>query len=97
MGNLPLDSPKETRVTTRNCHAPGGMNLKCYPTSGRTMPFYRTYVFDERGHMLIAIAVKCADDEEAIARAKQLGNGEVELWRRVPLFEPDNPQREPEP
>jgi hypothetical protein len=47
--------------------------------------------------MLIAIAVKCADDEEAIARAKQLGNGEVELWRRVPLFEPDNPQREPEP
>ena len=58
------------------------------------MPFYRTYVFDERGHMLIAIAVKCADDEEAIARAKRLGDSDVELWRRVPLREPDSPRRE---
>jgi hypothetical protein len=60
------------------------------------MPSYRTYVLDERGHVVVAIDLECADDEEATARAKQLGDGEVQLWRRVPLLEPDHPRRGPE-
>ena len=62
--------------------------------SGRPMPFYRTYVLDEHGRVLVAIDLECADDEEAIARAKRLGDSEVQLWRRIPLVEPDNPRRE---
>jgi hypothetical protein len=58
------------------------------------MPFYRTYVLDERGQVVVAIDLECADDEEAIARAKRLGDSDVELWRRVPLREPDSPRRE---
>jgi hypothetical protein len=56
------------------------------------MPFYRTYVLDERGQVVVAIDLECADDENAIARAKRLSDGEVELWRRVPLPEPDHPR-----
>jgi hypothetical protein len=59
------------------------------------MPFYRTYVLDENGRVVVAIDLECADDEEATARAKRLGDGEVELWRRVPLLESDRPRREP--
>ena len=65
--------------------------------SGRTMPFYRTYVLDEDGRVVVAIDLECVDDEEAIARATRLGGAEVELWRRIPLFEPDGPRREPAP
>ncbi|HKU08174.1 MAG TPA: hypothetical protein VJR30_19075 [Bradyrhizobium sp.] len=61
------------------------------------MPFYRTYVLDERGHVVVAIDIECADDGQAITRAKRLGAGEVELWRRVPLPEPDSTRREQEP
>jgi len=61
------------------------------------MPFYRTYVLDEGGRVVVAIDLECADDEEAAARAKRLGDGEVELWRRVPLLEPDRSRREPKP
>jgi len=71
------------------------MNLKCIiPGLARTMPIYRTYVLDQRGHVVVAIDLECADDEEAIARAKRLGDGEVELWRRVPLFESRQSRRE---
>jgi hypothetical protein len=56
------------------------------------MPFYRTYVLDEHGHVVIAIDLECVDDDEAIARASRLGDSEVELWRRVPLAESDSPR-----
>jgi len=61
------------------------------------MPFYRTYVLDEGGRVVVAVDLECADDDEATERAKRLGDGEVELWRRVPLLEPDRSRREPKP
>ena len=54
------------------------------------MPIYRAYVLDEQGHVVAAVNLECADDEEARGDAGRLGNGDVELWRRVPLFEPEN-------
>lgn len=61
------------------------------------MPFYRTYVLDSRGQVVVALDLECVDDDEAIARATGLGNGEVELWRRVPLVESDGPRHSLEP
>jgi hypothetical protein len=52
------------------------------------MPHYRAYSFDEHGHLTGAVNFDCADDEEAKERARQL-DGSVELWRQVPLLEPD--------
>jgi hypothetical protein len=52
------------------------------------MPHYRAYIFDEHGHLAGAINFDCADDEEAKERGRQL-DGSVELWRQVPLLEPD--------
>jgi hypothetical protein len=52
------------------------------------MPHYRAYIFDEHGHLTGAVNFDCADDEEAKERARQL-DGSVELWRQVPLLEPD--------
>jgi len=56
------------------------------------MPFYRTYVLDVHGHVVVAIDLECVDDDEAIARARRLGDSEVELWRRIPLVESDGPR-----
>lgn len=57
------------------------------------MPFYRTYVLDECGHVVVAIDLECVDDNEAIARARRLGDSEIELWRRIPLGKPDSLRR----
>ncbi|MGH6779102.1 MAG: hypothetical protein ACRECL_14025 [Bradyrhizobium sp.] len=54
------------------------------------MPHYRAYIFDEQGQLVGAVDFDCADDEEATAHAGQLG-GHAELWRQVPLPEPDTP------
>ncbi len=51
------------------------------------MPIYRAYVLDEQGHVVGAIDLECADDEEARESAKRLGDGGIELWRQVPLEE----------
>ncbi len=58
------------------------------------MPRYRAYVLDEEGHLSGAVEFGCADDEEASARANELRNGDVELWRRVPLSDSGYSDRE---
>ncbi len=58
------------------------------------MPRYRAYVLDEDGRLSGAVEFDCADDEEASERANELRNGDVELWRRVPLAESGEPDRE---
>lgn len=56
------------------------------------MPHYRAYILDDEGHPVGAVNLDCADDEEARERVKQLGGQRIELWRRVPVLEPDCPQ-----
>ena len=58
------------------------------------MPLYRAYLLDDDGHVVGAIDLECADDEEAREMAKQLGNHDVKLWRQVEVFEPESPSRE---
>jgi hypothetical protein len=58
------------------------------------MPRYRAYVLDEDGHMAGAVEFDCADDEEASERANELRDGDVELWRLVPLPDSDDPDYE---
>jgi hypothetical protein len=55
------------------------------------MPHYRAYILDEHGHLIGAVNLDCADDEEAKERARQLGGHRVELWRQVLLRGPDGP------
>jgi len=55
------------------------------------MPRYRAYVLDDDGRMAGAVEFDCADDEEASERANELRNGDVELWRRVPLPDSSSP------
>jgi len=58
------------------------------------MPDYRAYILDEQGHLMGAVNLDCADDEEAKQRSKQLdGNrcNRIELWRRVALLQLDGP------
>jgi hypothetical protein len=48
------------------------------------MPEYRAYVVGSDGHFINAFELECADDTEAVERAKQLVNGhDIELWQRV--------------
>ena len=48
------------------------------------MPEYRVYVVGSDGHFINAFELECADDTEAMERAKQLVNGhEIELCQRV--------------
>ena len=61
------------------------------------MPRYRAYVLDEDGHLAGAVEFDCADDEEASVRANELRNGDVELWRRIPLAESGYPDCEADP
>ncbi len=61
------------------------------------MPLYRAYVLDEHGHVVGAIDLECVDDGEARESAKRLGDGDVELWRQVPLSESERGRREREP
>ncbi|WP_198031803.1 hypothetical protein [Bradyrhizobium sp. Ec3.3] len=51
------------------------------------MPRYRAYILDEHGHLVGAVDLECADDEEAKERAKRLDSHRVELWRQVPLLD----------
>jgi len=54
------------------------------------MADYRAYLLDENGHFCEAIPLVCADDDEAIEKARPLAfNQEVELWqleRKVAFF-----------
>jgi hypothetical protein len=54
------------------------------------MADYRAYMVDGDGHFYEAVALVCADDAEAIQKAKQLvDHHEVELWqldRKVATF-----------
>jgi hypothetical protein len=58
--------------------------------SGASMADYRAYLVDSDGHFYEAVALVCADDAEAIQKAKQLvDHCEVELWqldRKVATF-----------
>jgi hypothetical protein len=46
-------------------------------------PVYRAYVIDPSGGILIAHALICRTDEEAISKAKVYADGNaVELWDR---------------
>ena len=47
------------------------------------MPDYRVYVIEMDGHFSSSIPLECADDTEAMEKAKQLVDGhDVELWQR---------------
>lgn len=47
------------------------------------MPDYRVYIIDHDGHFQNAVPLECADDDAAMAKAKQLVDGhDVELWQR---------------
>ena len=54
------------------------------------MAKYRAYLVDSDGHFSEAVPLICADDGEAIEKAKQLAVGhDVELWqldRKVATF-----------
>jgi hypothetical protein len=55
------------------------------------MPEYRAYLIGEDGHFSEAVPMVCADDAEAMEKAKRLvDRGEVELWqldRKVATFD----------
>jgi class 3 adenylate cyclase len=59
--------------------------------SGESMADYRAYLVGSDGHFYEAVALVCADDAEAIQKAKKLvDHREVELWqldRKVATFE----------
>jgi hypothetical protein len=47
------------------------------------MPEYRAYILGSDGHFYRAVPLDCADDTEAMERAKQLLDGhDIELWQR---------------
>jgi hypothetical protein len=54
------------------------------------MPGYRAYVVGSDGHFINAFELECADDTEAMERAKQLVDGhDIELWqlaRKITVF-----------
>jgi hypothetical protein len=54
------------------------------------MADYRVYFVGADGHFFDAVALVCADDAEAIEKAKQLAHGhDIELWqldRKVATF-----------
>ena len=54
------------------------------------MADYRAYLVDEDGHFCEAIPLVCAEDAEAIEKARPLAlNQDVELWqldRKVAVF-----------
>jgi hypothetical protein len=48
------------------------------------MPEYRAYKIGSEGHFFEAVPLVCADDAEAMEKAKQLVTGnDVELWERT--------------
>jgi hypothetical protein len=50
------------------------------------MPEYRAYTVDHDGHFNGIEPLTCADDAEAIEKAKQLVDGrDVELWKGARL------------
>ena len=55
---------------------------------------YRVYLVDRDGHFFDAVHLHCADDAEAIGKAKELAVGHgVELWeldRKVAVFPDQN-------
>ena len=55
------------------------------------MADYRAYLIGSDGHFFDAVHLDCADDVEAMEKAKQLVDGhDIELWqrdRRVAAFD----------
>jgi hypothetical protein len=55
------------------------------------MPEYRAYLIGDDGHFQDAVPLICADDAEAMEKARRLvDNRDVELWeraRKVATFE----------
>jgi hypothetical protein len=48
------------------------------------MAEYRAYLIGSDGHFRDAVHLVCADDTEAIGKAKQLVDGhDIELWQRT--------------
>jgi hypothetical protein len=48
------------------------------------MPDYRIYIVGSDGHFDSAVPLECADDLEAMEKARQLVDGrDVELWQRA--------------
>jgi hypothetical protein len=46
------------------------------------MADYRLYFQDHNGHIVRALEMVCADDNEAIARVEEVADGQsVELWQ----------------
>ncbi len=42
---------------------------------------YRAFLLDDEGHVFSALPLDCQNDEEALAKAKQLLNGrDIEVW-----------------
>jgi hypothetical protein len=57
---------------------------------GAAMADYRVYLVDADGHFFDAVALVCADDAEAIEKAKKLVHAhDMELWqldRKIATF-----------
>jgi hypothetical protein len=77
-----LHIPAEASFPRRRLRASGGQ--------WGTMADYRAYLVGSDGHFYEAVALVCADDAEAIQKAKKLvDHREVELWqldRKVATF-----------
>jgi len=60
------------------------------------MPDYRVYTIGRDGHFSDALDIVCADDQEAIEKARQAVDGrDVELWRQgrfIARFSHNEPQ-----
>jgi hypothetical protein len=51
------------------------------------MPEYRVYLMDQHGHIVRREEFELPDDERALAKAKQYGEGRpVELWSGIELI-----------
>jgi hypothetical protein len=48
------------------------------------MQDYRLYLMDRTGHVVTALELDCADDDEAVARAdRERRDQPAELWQRA--------------
>jgi len=81
---------------TSSLHDVNLLHIPPEPSFGLTkggvhaMADYRAYLVDEDGHFSEAVPLICADDAEAIEKARPLAvNKDVELWqldRKVAVF-----------
>jgi hypothetical protein len=69
----------------------GGFPRRIERIEASGMPHYRVYILDQGGDLKDAVAIDCADDEEAKERVRALLadlGGEAELWRLIAPLEP---------